>query len=277
MKITDYSRSTLGIYLGTASNANAIGGVRIDSTTAVASNYHLVASSSNTAQWVPNTATGVTVAEEDGSPSVAASTIEVPNGGMTDDTGGVVSLFYAQSRGGGREETDSLGTLGATETLNVALGNAKDGTLDQDCTIGFTGWPASGTLARIEFEVTENGTGGWTPTFTGVTWLGGTTPTHDTTAGTSTIYLFWSRDGGTTITGSVAGSGGSGFVLSHPSTSSNSFTSNAVLTNDASMAVTMPQFGTLHFSAPFYSEVVTDQAEIVWHGDDVVHDLVRLY
>ena len=50
-----------------------------------------------------------------------------------------------------------------------------------------------------------------------------------------------------------------------------------MLTNDASIAITMPTFGTLHLSAPFFSEGVTDAGAIVWHGDGVVHDLVRLY
>ena len=245
MKITDYSRSTIGTFLGTASNANAIAGVRVDSTTAVASNYHLVSSSSNTAQWIPHTDS-----------TIAAGT-------------------YFLASDGGQGVRASLGNLGATETIDLGNGLYQLGTLNADCTISFTGW-TNGTYCEVSLRLTEDGTGGWTPTFSGVTWVGGTTPTHTTTLGTSTEYTFWSVDGGTTIIGGQLGSGG-GFVLSHPSTSSNSFTSNAVLTNDASMAVTMPQFGTLHFSAPFYSEVVTDQAEIVWHGADVVHDLVRLY
>lgn len=42
----------------------------------------------------------ITVAEEDGAPSVSASTIEVPNGTLTNDGGGVVSLDYAISSKG---------------------------------------------------------------------------------------------------------------------------------------------------------------------------------
>ena len=66
-------------------------------------------------------------------------------------------------------------------------------------------------------------------------------------------------------------------AVSHPSAASNSYSSGVVLTNDATIALTSPVSGTFNFSAPFFSEVVTDSNEIVWHGSDVVHDLVRLY
>lgn len=101
----------------------------------------------------------------------------------------------------------SHGSMGATETLDYSQGTYHYGTLDANCTISFTGWTTLKDCG-ITFEVTEDGTGGWTPTFSGVTWLGGTTPTHDTTAGTTTIYAFFSRDGGTTIVGGQLGAGG---------------------------------------------------------------------
>jgi hypothetical protein len=108
---------------------------------------------------------------------------------------------------GGQGVIQDLSTLGATETIDLANANYFYGTLDQDCTISFTGW-TTGKDSEILVEVTEDGSGGWTPTFSGVSWLGGT-PTHDTTAATVTLYGFLSRDGGTTIYGFQAGSGGS--------------------------------------------------------------------
>ncbi len=121
--------------------------------------------------------------------------------------GGLIGTYLTVVKGG-QGTTQNLGTLGATETIDLANANYFYGTLDQDCTVTFTGW-TSGKDSEILVEVTEDGTGGWTPTFTGISWLGGT-PTHDTTAGTVTIYGFLSRDGGTTIYGFEAGSGGSG-------------------------------------------------------------------
>ncbi len=110
--------------------------------------------------------------------------------------------------GGGKGIVSNLSTLGSTETIDVTTANYFYGTLNADCTIDFTGW-VSNKDSAITVELTEDGTGGWTPTFTGVDWLGGTTPTHDTTLGTRTLYIFLSRDGGTTILGGQLGGGGS--------------------------------------------------------------------
>ena len=313
MKITDYSRSTIGLILGTVSNANAIGGVSVSSNSSALPGTIPVATSSNQFEWRDalsfgsNTNDVSSVGTMGSSPSntradhvhrgvhaitaagsnavygdvnlVAGTGIGITTAGQNvrfDATASAIAAgTYFLASDGGQGVRASLGNLGASKTIDLGNGLYQRGTLNADCTISFTGW-TNGTYCEVSLRLTEDGTGGWTPTFSGVTWVGGTTPTHTTTLNTSTEYAFWSVDGGTTIIGGQLGSGGS-FVLSHPSTSSNSFTSNAVLTNDASVAVTMPQFGTLHFSAPFFSEVVTDQAEIVWHGDDVVHDLVRLY
>lgn len=115
---------------------------------------------------------------------------------------------FLETTGGGKGVVSDLSTLGATETIDVATANYFAGTLDANCTIDFTGFTASKDCA-ITVELTEDGTGGWTPTFTGVTWLGGTTPTHDTTLDSTTVYIFMSRDGGTTILGGMLGGGGS--------------------------------------------------------------------
>ena len=312
VKITDYSRSTPGLILGTASNANAIGGVSVSSNSPALPGSILVAISSNMAAWrdalsfgsntndVSSTGTmgsspsntradhvhrGVHAVTAAGSNALYGDVNLVAGSGLGITTSGqnvrfdatasaIAAGTYFLASSGGQGVRASLGNLGSSETINLANGLYQLGTLNANCTISFTGW-TNGTYCEVGLRLTEDGTGGWTPTFTGVTWLADTAPTHTTTALTSTEYVFWSTDGGATIIGGLLG--GSAFVLSHPSVSSNSFSSNAVLTNDASVAITMPQFGTLHFSAPFFSEVVTDSAEIVWHGNDVVHDLVRLY
>lgn len=100
----------------------------------------------------------------------------------------------------------SHGAMGATESIDYSTGTYHYGTLDANCTISFTGF-TNGKDCGLTVELLEDGTGGWTPTFSGVTWLGGTTPTHTTTAGTTTIYAFFSRDGGTTIIGGQLGGG----------------------------------------------------------------------
>jgi hypothetical protein len=101
--------------------------------------------------------------------------------------------------------------LGATETVDFTNGTWQYGTLDQNCTISFTGFTA-GKDDGLTLEISEDGTGGWTPTLSGVTWLGGT-PTWDTTAGTTTLVGILSRDGGSTILAGIIGGGGSALTI----------------------------------------------------------------
>ena len=116
---------------------------------------------------------------------------------------GTLSDAYLTVIGGGKGTVQALGTLGATELIDLANANKFWGTLDQACTISTTGW-TNGKDCAISVELIEDGTGGWTPTFSGVTWIGGT-PSWDTTAGTVTHVVLFSRDGGTTIYGAVVG------------------------------------------------------------------------
>jgi len=108
---------------------------------------------------------------------------------------------------GGGETVFPLGTLGPTEAVNLVNGNWQHGTLDQDCTLTFA--TIADTAGRwLLLELAEDGTGGWGPTWPGsVVWLGGSAPNHDTTAGTTTMYLFGTRNGGTFWVGGQLGAG----------------------------------------------------------------------
>lgn len=112
---------------------------------------------------------------------------------------------YLRNTLGGKDVIDPRGTLGATETLDLANGNVFTGTLDQDCTIGFTGW-TNGRGCTIRVTLTQDATGGWTPMFTGVSWIGGGTPSFVTSPDTVSHVLLFSDDGGTTIWGALVGS-----------------------------------------------------------------------
>lgn len=126
----------------------------------------------------------------------------VSSNALTISAGG--SGQFLEVTGGGKGTVSNLGSLGTTETINVSTANYFYGTLDDNVTIGFSGWTA-GVDSQITVELTEDGGGGNTPTFSGVTWLGGTTPTHDTTASSTAVYVFFSRDGGITIIGGLLG------------------------------------------------------------------------
>ena len=149
---------------------------------------------------------GITVEEEDGVPSVTgATTLQVPNDGLTNDGSGTVSLRYALPDYGGKETVQSHGSMGATETINLANGNSHAGTLDASCAFTFSG-ATSGVECSFILELTEDATGGWLPGWpSSIVWPGGTAPTHTTTPASVSIYLFRTRDGGTTWYGFAAG------------------------------------------------------------------------
>jgi hypothetical protein len=96
------------------------------------------------------------------------------------------------------------GNMGATETFN-ALTGWHSGIFNANCIFTFTG-ATSGIVATMVLELTEDGTGGYSPTWpASVIWPGGAAPVHDTTHGTTTLYLFESRDGGANWFGQQVG------------------------------------------------------------------------
>ena len=262
MKITQIGKQHR--FVGTATNTTALGGITIasNSTLPVIPGYVWTAQSSNTAAWVANvnaitanssntlqspivnfeSGTGVTFGVSSNTITITATATPISDG------------TYVLANKGGQEVVTSHGTLGATETIDLATeGNSHAGTLDQDCTFTFSG-ALNGTEVSFTLELTEDGAGGWTPTWPGsVAWPGGTTPTHTTTAGSATIYVFRTRDGGTTWYGFQAGGGGGDHTHS-----SNTISGAITISNDSTLAITQPAASELHLSAPFYSEVVTE-------------------
>lgn len=146
----------------------------------------------------------LTVQEVDGSPTVVATEIDVPNGSLT-VAGTVATLHYVQPFGGGVEDYQTIAALGATYTLDLANGNGFDATLTADCTLTFAGATA-GTMCSFMLLLRQDGTGGWTTTWPGsVIWAGGSAPTLDTTPSTASVLTFFTLDGGTTWYGFSTG------------------------------------------------------------------------
>lgn len=98
-------------------------------------------------------------------------------------------------------------SLSGAVTVDRDNGTWQYGTLTGNVTLTFSAVD-SGKDIGFTLELTQDGTGGRTITWPGsVTWLGGSEPTHDTTADTTTLWTFLSRDGGTTwIGGQLGGS-----------------------------------------------------------------------
>jgi hypothetical protein len=108
--------------------------------------------------------------------------------------------------------TYPLGSLGASAGADFANGPTQAGTLTANTAITLAWTGLAGTDdAIMELLLTEDGTGGWTPTFAGVSWEGGVTPVpSDTTAGAILRYIFETPDGGTTVIGLLSGPGPTG-------------------------------------------------------------------
>ena len=97
------------------------------------------------------------------------------------------------------------GNLGSTETFDSTAAGWHSGTLNADCTFTFTA-QASGTVSSMVLELTQDGTGGWALTLPGS--VVGDFSGYDSTAGTTSLLMFFSRDGGTTWFGFIAGGSG---------------------------------------------------------------------
>lgn len=143
---------------------------------------------------------GVDVAEEDGSPALSpATSLEVPDGGLTND-GGAALLEYGQRRHGGQDTIKAHGNMGATETFDPADGNVHTGTLNADCVVTLA-QPVAAGAATIEAWFTQDATGGRALTMAAAgggsfSWDGGT-PAFDTTAG-AVVRCVFERVPGTT-------------------------------------------------------------------------------
>ena len=149
-----------------------------------------------------------------------------------------------------------LGDLSGTRNLDLSTGDEFAGTLVANTTFTFSNPDASGLRDDFVVELTEDATGGWSPTWPGSgSWAGGVTPTHDTVASSVTTYLFRTRDGGASFLGFQAGAGA---TLAH---SSNTYAGTVTLTTPGNtVAITSPSANTLAFEAPFYAEPLLNAA-----------------
>lgn len=93
-----------------------------------------------------------------------------------------------------------IATSGASQAL--AGGGEYIITLTANCTFTVT-WPSGSSTVTITLK--QNGTGGWTSTFTGVKWTSGVAPTLRTAANDIALIQIYSPDGGTTVLGSLGG------------------------------------------------------------------------
>ena len=121
---------------------------------------------------------------------------------------------FLEKSDGENHNVNVVAVTGSTETIDLSTGNYQDFTLDDDCT--FT-MPTVGAGKTFTAFVRQDGTGGWTPTFTDVEWPDDTPPEWATTPDTVDIVEFvsdasvWYGFAG----GGEGGGSGGGPVVSH--------------------------------------------------------------
>lgn len=101
------------------------------------------------------------------------------------------------------EKLNILGNTGSSKNINIADGNFATATLNQNTTFTFTS-PASSKVYAFSLFLT-NGSGGpysisWPAS---VKWPNNTIPIRTTAAGKSDIWVFLTKDGGTTWYGYI--------------------------------------------------------------------------
>ena len=92
-------------------------------------------------------------------------------------------------------------------TVNCENANAFSHTLTENTTFTFSNPPASGTAYSFSIEIIQDsGASGYTVTWPpAVDWPAATAPTITATASAKDIFVFTTRDGGTTWYGFTAG------------------------------------------------------------------------
>ena len=92
-------------------------------------------------------------------------------------------------------------------TVNCEAGNAFSHTLTENTTFTFSNPPASGTAFSFSLELIQDaGASGFTVTWpAAVDWPAATAPTLTAAASAKDVFVFYTRDGGTTWYGFTAG------------------------------------------------------------------------
>lgn len=97
------------------------------------------------------------------------------------------------------DTASNLGSISGSQNVSLAVGNYISFTINGSTTITFTNPPANGRVGSFLLEVTNGGSAAIT--WTGVTWISGTSPTLRA-SGINLIGII-TRDGGTTYLGTL--------------------------------------------------------------------------
>ena len=126
---------------------------------------------------------------------------------VTADANGDVSLSEELKAKSYNETYLAVTSSGAAVTVNCETGNSFSHTLTESTTFTFSNPPASGTAYSFSIEIIQDASAsGYTVTWpTSVDWPSGTAPTLTATASAKDVFVFTTRDSGTTWYGFTAG------------------------------------------------------------------------
>jgi hypothetical protein len=165
-----------------------------DGTTAWTSASYLI-NTGGYASYSDTTANFTGALQKSGSPVVTAAYT-----GDVDVTGELIVDSY-------NETYAAVTSTSNATTVNCEAGNAFSHTLTENTTFTFSNPPASGTAFSFSLELIQDASAsGFTVTWpAAVDWPAATAPTLTATASAKDIFVFYTRDGGTTWYGFTAG------------------------------------------------------------------------
>jgi len=126
---------------------------------------------------------------------------------VTADANGDVNLSEELKAKSYNETYAAVTSSSAAVTVNCETGNSFSHTLTESTTFTFSNPPASGTAYSFSIEIIQDASAsGYTVTWpASVDWPSGTAPTLTATASAKDVFVFYTRDGGTTWYGFTAG------------------------------------------------------------------------
>jgi len=126
---------------------------------------------------------------------------------VTADANGDVNLTQELKATSYNESYVAVTSSGAATTVNCEQGNTFSHTLTENTTFTFSNPPATGTAYSMSVEIIQDaGASGFTVTWpTSVDFPAATAPTLTATASAVDVFVFTTRDGGTTWYGFTAG------------------------------------------------------------------------
>ena len=126
---------------------------------------------------------------------------------VTADANGDVTLAAELKATSYNESYVAVTSSGAATTVNCETGNSFSHVLTENTTFTFSNPPASGTAYTMSIEIIQDASAsGYTVTWpSSVDWPAATAPTLTATASAKDIFVFTTRDGGTTFYGFTAG------------------------------------------------------------------------